>query len=438
MMNLSSLSKQKVFIVLTLLASIGALVIAFFSMNLNLGVLSLFSVLCSVGSLYLIFKIHHELAEATNICNRLAKGEFEARLNHVRERGDVGALLWSINDMADRMDAFVRESSAALEYVARNQYFRRILEDGMNGLLLNGSRVINRATETVKEKMTGFTNVANDFDHSLKIVVDDINDTVKNLGQMANTMDSTASVSRKESQNAVETSTETSSNVQIISSAAEEMSSSVQEISQQITHTSRISEQAANESKQVEKIMDQLVQTSDRINSVVQLIEEIAGQTNLLALNATIEAARAGDAGKGFAVVANEVKALASQTASATEEIRSYISNMQNATGSAAKAFKGIDKVISEIKLSATAVAAAIEEQAAASKEIASSALKAAEGTTAMAKNIGEIDQSIGQVALSANDVKGVTNHLSKDVTANVQGLLDKMNVFMNELKKIA
>ncbi len=438
MMNLSSLSKGKILVILALFTSLGSLAITVFSSNLNLGILSLCSFLCCAAALFLIFKIHRELVDATDICNRLARGEFEARLNHVREKGDVGALLWSINDMADRMDAFVRESSAAMEYVGRNQYFRRILEDGMSGLLLNGSRVINRATETVKEKMTGFTNVANDFDHSLKIVVDDINDTVRNLGDMADVMDSTASVSRKESRNAVETSTETSSNVQIISSAAEEMSSSVQEISQQITHTSRISEQAAVESKQVEEIMNQLVQTSDRINSVVQLIEEIAGQTNLLALNATIEAARAGDAGKGFAVVANEVKALANQTASATEEIRSHIGNMQNATGSAAKAFKGIDKVISEIKLSATAVAAAIEEQAAASKEIASSALKAAEGTTAMAKNIGEIDQSIGQVALSANDVKGVTNHLSKDVTANVRSLLDKMNVFMNELKKIA
>ena len=62
-------------------------------------------------------------------------------------------------------------------------------------------------------------------------------------------------------------------------------------------------------------------QAAARIGVVIDLINDIAAQTNLLALNATIEAARAGEAGKGFAVVATEVKSLASQTATATEEI---------------------------------------------------------------------------------------------------------------------
>ena len=58
-----------------------------------------------------------------------------------------------------------------------------------------------------------------------------------------------------------------------------------------------------------------LAEMAQKIDNVVNIINDIAGQTNLLALNATIEAARAGEAGKGFAVVATEVKALANQTA---------------------------------------------------------------------------------------------------------------------------
>ncbi len=74
-----------------------------------------------------------------------------------------------------------------------------------------------------------------------------------------------------------------------------------------------------------------LALAAQKIGDVVKLISEIAAQTNLLALNATIEAARAGEAGRGFAVVASEVKAQASQTSKATDEISSQVGAIQSA-----------------------------------------------------------------------------------------------------------
>ncbi|MCB9991704.1 MAG: methyl-accepting chemotaxis protein [Rhodospirillales bacterium] len=379
-----------------------------------------------------------EISRMNTACKALARGDFETRISNITEEGDFGEFQWAVNEMTDYMDAFVREATAAMEYVSRNQYFRRILEDGMHGALLNGARVINSATESVEEKMNGFVSIADDFDASLKDVVMNINQTVSSLEGTAKTMAVTVSSTREGTESAVNKSDETSLNVQTISAAAEEMSSSIAEISQQVTKTSQVAGRAVEESEKARQTMEQMTEMAARIGEVSQMIEEIAEQTNLLALNATIEAARAGDAGKGFAVVASEVKDLATQTAEATEEISRNIGDIQRVTEQAVQAFAGIGETIEEINAAATVVAAAIEEQSAASQEIASNAEKASAGTMGMASNVKDVSASINQVDEASGQVMQVTSQLSEHVTVKVEDLMGKMGVFMTELKKIA
>lgn len=440
MMNLSSLSKSRLCTnAVFLLIVIGAgLLWIKGAMDEKTGLAFASMLVMSGLSIFFNLKCRAQVSRATAACKALSKGDLSVRLTHIDEKGDVGDLLWGINEMTDYNDAFIRESTAAMEFVSRNQYFRRILEDGMQGALLNGARIINRATESVESKMNSFVAVATDVDATLKDVASGINNSVSNLEVNAKKMGDVVNTARHGASAAVEKSVIASQNVQTISAAAEEMSSAVGEITQQIEKTRKMSDEAVSSAHSAKEIMQDLVATSAKIGKVVQMIEDIAGQTNLLALNATIEAARAGEAGKGFAVVASEVKQLANQTGKATDDVKRQIADIQKATESAAQAFSGIGGVISKINESTTIVAAAIEEQNAASREIASSAEKASVGTIGMATDVKEINEGISQVDASAQEVSAVTSALADHASKNVNALLSKMSAFMMELRTIA
>ncbi|MBN1171243.1 MAG: methyl-accepting chemotaxis protein, partial [Micromonosporaceae bacterium] len=236
------------------------------------------------------------------------------------------------------------------------------------------------------------------------------------VGDLRRTSDAVAT-SAKESaaQTAVVSSAanRVSESIAIAAAGAKEMGVSIGEIASNARLAARVGQEAVTAAETADVLMSRLGNASAQIGEVVQLISIIAEQTNLLALNATIEAARAGEAGKGFAVVAGEVKDLALQTATATEDIVGRIDAIQNETSAAVEAISKIHAVIDKVNENQTAIAGTVERQATTTSEIERNADAAATGADEIATSIAAVAATTQTGTTSLIDLSGSTAELA-------------------------
>ena len=258
-----------------------------------------------------------------------------------------------------------------------------------------------------EERRAGLLQLANTFEQRVKGVADQLESSAHAMETKARQMTEQSVKAGEQVADASDAAHESTQSVQTVASAAEELVASINEIGQQAAQSAGLTARAVDEAGSAYQVIEGLAGASAKIGEVVKLINDIAAQTNLLALNATIEAARAGEAGKGFAVVAGEVKALANQTARATDEITAQIGLVQGASEKAVQVIGQVRQTIDQVNGVASAIAAAVEEQNAATSEISRSAQSAAHGVGRMASGIQ-----------SAGDAASATGRDAKEVLA--------------------
>ena len=275
--------------------------------------------------------------------------------------------------------------------------------------------------------------LANGFDAHVSTMLESVSNEVSKINDMAGQLSGSAGETNSQSGAASEASDQAASNVQTVAAAAEQLSSSITEISRQVSQSAESTTMAVTEAERGKEMVQSLVEAAQKIGEVFALITDIADQTNLLALNATIEAARAGDAGKGFAVVASEVKNLANQTAKATEEISSQISDIQDATQGAVSAIDEIAKTIGEVNEISATISAAVEEQGAATSEIARSVENAANETQNVKNNIEGVSRVVSETNTVADDLLSAASMLSDQSS----GLRQEVDKFLGDMRSV-
>ena len=314
---------------------------------------------------------------------------------------EAAALCW----LADRTLRALSQSEAATREVAR----------------LAAEREREQAEAQLAaeaERRRAALGMAVELDRSLGGIATVLASSSQELSASADLLSGVAAHTSDQASHAAEESREASAGVQTVAAAAEEMTATVQEITRRVAETAGIVQAAVAEVQATDRVVRELADGASQIGEVVRLIGQIAGQTNLLALNATIEAARAGESGKGFAVVANEVKALAAQTARATEEIGQRIQQVQEATGRAVTAIRGIGCTVGRTSEVAAAIAAAVEQQGAATREISRVAQEVAVGTERMTVSVGEVSTAAAGTRQAVTGIRQSSGQVADQGTA--------------------
>ncbi len=298
---------------------------------------------------------------------------------------------------------------------------------------VNSADEVGQTAEALNSALGAISSTLAEVDNS----AGELTSASAGLTRLSDEMASNAKQTAGQATDVVAASEQISASSTAVAAAMEEMGASVREIAENTAEAARMTYSAVEASGLARNRMEKLDASATDIGNVIGVITSIAEQTNLLALNATIEAARVGEAGKGFAVVANEVKALAQQTATATEEIQAKIEAIQSDAAGAVDAITEISGLIDKVNEIATAIAGAVEEQSATTSEVSHSIHQVTVGTANIASSIGAVADAADQTRDGASHAQQSAAELDR-LASRLKQLLARFEIVAGADRRVA
>ncbi|MFZ5375238.1 MAG: methyl-accepting chemotaxis protein, partial [Campylobacterota bacterium] len=249
------------------------------------------------------------LNRLNDVLEKAGRGILSERITNIPHNSPFAKIAWGTNDLLDQIEQLMRDIRSSLDSASVGISDRIVFSSGYKGDFESLSCALNEAIRTNASTYIGGkrSELADEFDR-----------ISGGIAQVLSTIQNDIQKNSEYAINIKESISATATEVVESQSTIHNIVGSLQRLIELITHSN-----------------DAIVSLGTRmkeINSIANLIKDIADQTNLLALNAAIEAARAGEHGRGFAVVADEVRKLAERTQKATQEISVMLSALQQET----------------------------------------------------------------------------------------------------------